>query len=158
MESDLHAVREESCVGSLSSQDPSPSVVLDVQRSILHEESGFLHRASFCKILCNFYEDEVDGQKVLEFGADVDNFYATSTYRVLKPVGEGLSTIASYLKPTGRPEETSIQLDPATLRDLSTIHQRNRGTTPTRVGMAFEPDQWQGELVGAEPAKCSELV
>ena len=42
---------------------------------------------------------------MLEFGADVDNFYATSTYRVLKPIGDGLSTIASYLKPTGRPME-----------------------------------------------------
>ncbi len=67
------------------------------------------NRVSFtglrCKILGTFYEDDVDGQKVLEFGADVDNFYATSTYRVLKPVGDGLSTIASYLKPTGRPVE-----------------------------------------------------
>lgn len=58
-----------------------------------------------CRILGTFYEDDVDGQKVLEFGADVDNFYATSTYRVLKPVGDGLSTIASYLKPTGREQE-----------------------------------------------------
>lgn len=67
------------------------------------------NRVSFtglrCKVLGTFYEDDVDGNKVLEFGADVDNFYATSTYRVLKPVGEGLSTIASYLKPTGRPVE-----------------------------------------------------
>ncbi|MFI5623457.1 helicase HerA domain-containing protein [Nocardioides sp. NPDC051685] len=61
------------------------------------------NRVSFtglrCRILGTFYEDEVEGTKVLEFGADVDNFYATSTYRVLKPVGEGLSTVASYLKP-----------------------------------------------------------
>ncbi|MFJ1595427.1 hypothetical protein [Streptomyces sp. NPDC088261] len=44
------------------------------------------NRVSFtgvrCKILGTFYEDDVDGQKVLEFGADVDNFYATSTYLV----------------------------------------------------------------------------
>jgi hypothetical protein len=67
------------------------------------------NRVSFtglrCRILGTFYEDDVDGRKVLEFGADVDNFYATSTYRVLKPVGDGLSTIASYLKPTGREQE-----------------------------------------------------
>ncbi|MBB5786380.1 helicase HerA domain-containing protein [Jiangella mangrovi] len=105
MESDLHAVREESLRSALSSnQNPSPSVVLDVEMDPFTK-----NRVSFtglrCKVLGTFYEDDVDGQKVLEFGADVDNFYATSTYRVLKPVGEGLSTIASYLKPTGRPVE-----------------------------------------------------
>ncbi|MGR6914337.1 helicase HerA domain-containing protein [[Actinomadura] parvosata] len=105
MESDLHAVREESLRAALSSdQNPSPSVVLDMRMDPVTK-----NRVSFtglrCKILGTFYEDTVDGQTVLEFGADVDNFYATSTYRVLKPVGEGLSTIASYLKPTDRPVE-----------------------------------------------------
>ncbi|MGW5108910.1 helicase HerA domain-containing protein [Nocardia sp. NPDC004123] len=102
MEADLHAVREESLRAALSSkQDPSPSAILDVEMDPFTR-----NRVSFtglkCKILGTFYEDDVDGQKLLEFGADVDNFYATSTYRVLKPVGEGLSTITSYLKPTGR--------------------------------------------------------
>lgn len=105
MESDLHAVREESLRAALSSnRNPSPSAVLDVEMDPFTK-----NRVSFtglrCKILGTFYEDEVDGHKVLEFGADVDNFYATSTYRVLKPIGDGLSTIASYLKPTGRPVE-----------------------------------------------------
>lgn len=105
MESDLHAVREESLRSALSgNQDPSPSVVLDVEMDPFTR-----NRVSFtglrCKILGTFYEDDADGQKVLEFGADVDNFYATSTYRVLKPIGEGLSEIASYLKPTGRVQE-----------------------------------------------------
>jgi hypothetical protein len=105
MEADLHAVREESLRSALSSnKDPSPSVVLDVDMDPFTR-----NRVSFtglrCRILGTFYEDDVDGQKVLEFGADVDNFYATSTYRVLKPTGEGLSAIASYLKPTGRPVE-----------------------------------------------------
>lgn len=105
MESDLHAVREESLRTALSSnQDPSPSVVLDVEMDPFTK-----NRVSFtglrCRILGTFYEDDIDGQKMLEFGADVDNFYATSTYRVLKPVGKGLATIASYLKPTGRPVE-----------------------------------------------------
>lgn len=105
LETDLHAVREESLRAALSSNhDPSPSVVLDVELDPFTK-----NRVSFtgvkCRILGTFYEDDLDGQKVLEFGADVDNFYATSTYRVLKPVGEGLSTIASYLKPTGRPVE-----------------------------------------------------
>jgi hypothetical protein len=105
METDLHAVREESLRAALSrSQDPAPSVVLDVEMDPFTK-----NRVSFtglrCKILGTFYEDDVDGKIVLEFGADVDNFYATSTYRVLKPISEGLSTIASYMKPTGRPVE-----------------------------------------------------
>lgn len=105
MESDLHAVREESLRSALSSSnDPAPSAVLDVDLDPFTR-----NRVSFtglrCRILGTFYEDDVDGEKVLEFGADVDNFYATSTYRVLKPVGDGLSTIASYLKPTGRKQE-----------------------------------------------------
>ncbi|UCM88861.1 helicase HerA domain-containing protein [Streptomyces marincola] len=105
LERDLHAVREESLRTALSNnQDPSPSVVLDAELDPFTK-----NRVSFtgvrCKILGTFYEDDVDGQKVLEFGADVDNFYATSTYRVLKPIGDGLATIASYLKPTERPVE-----------------------------------------------------
>ncbi|WP_063066459.1 helicase HerA domain-containing protein [Nocardia violaceofusca] len=102
MEADLHAVREESLRTALSGKhDPSPSAILDVEMDPVTR-----NRVSFtglrCKVLGTFYEDDIDGQRVLEFGADVDNFYATSTYRVLKPVGEGLSTVASYLKPTGR--------------------------------------------------------
>lgn len=105
MENDLHAVREESLRSALSSNNnPAPSAVLDVDLDPFTR-----NRVSFtgirCRILGTFYEDDVDGQKVLEFGADVDNFYATSTYRVLKPVGDGLSTIASYLKPAGREQE-----------------------------------------------------
>lgn len=103
MESDLHAVREESLRAALSSnQSPSPSVVLDMKMDPVTK-----NRVSFtglrCKILGTFYEDTNEGQRMLEFGADVDNFYATSTYRVLKPIGEGLSIIASYLKPSDRP-------------------------------------------------------
>jgi len=104
MEADLHAVREESLRTALSgSDDPSPGVVLD-----MHLDPFTKNRISFtglrCKILGTFYEDLVDGTTLLEFGADVDNFYATSTYRVLKPVGAGLEAIASFLKPSpGRP-------------------------------------------------------
>lgn len=105
MESDLHAVREESLRSALSQHaDASPSVVLDAQLDPFTK-----NRVSFtglrCKIIGTFYEEDIDGVRHLEFGADVDNFYATSTYRVLKPIGEGLSTIASFLKPTGRPVE-----------------------------------------------------
>ena len=67
------------------------------------------NRVSFtgldCRIIGTFYEDSRDGKVVLEFGHDVDNFYATATYRVFKPVGDGLSAIASYIKPTDEPVE-----------------------------------------------------
>ena len=56
-------------------------------------------------IIGTFYEDRHDGQVVLDYGHDVDNFYATATYRVFKPVGDGLSAIASYIKPTDDPVE-----------------------------------------------------
>ena len=102
MESDLHAVREEALRSALSrNENPAPSSILDVELDPFTR-----NRVSFtglrCRVLGTFYEDDVDGTKRLEFGADVDNFYASSTYRVLKPLGDGLSTIASYLKPTGR--------------------------------------------------------
>jgi hypothetical protein len=105
MEADLHAVREEALRTALSqTDDPSPSVVLDVELDPFTK-----NRVSFtglrCRVLGTFYEEDVEGRTRLEFGADVDNFYATSTYRVLKPLGEGLSAIASYLKPTDRPVE-----------------------------------------------------
>lgn len=105
LEADLHAVREEALRDALSRhRDASPSVVLDVDLDPFTK-----NRASFtglrCRILGTFYEDDLDGTRRLEFGADVDNFYATSTYRVLKPIGEGLATIASYLKPSPHPVE-----------------------------------------------------
>ena len=105
LERDLQAVREESLRDALSrKQDPSPSVILDVDLDPFTK-----NRVSFtgldCRIIGTFYEDGRDGKIVLEFGHDVDNFYATATYRVFKPVGEGLSAIASYIKPTEDPVE-----------------------------------------------------
>jgi 8-oxo-dGTP diphosphatase len=49
-------------------------------------------------------------------------------------------------------------LDPASLRLVLTIHQRNPGTTHTRLGFVFEPEHWHGEPVNNEPGKCSGLV
>ena len=105
LERDLQAVREESLRDALSRrQDPSPSVILDVNLDPFTK-----NRVSFtgldCRIIGTFYEDGRDGKVVLEFGHDVDNFYATATYRVFKPIGEGLSAIASYIKPTDDPVE-----------------------------------------------------
>lgn len=101
LESDLHAVREEALRTALSrTESASPSVVLDYEMDPFTK-----NRASFtglrCKVLGTFYESTVDGTRQLIFEPDVDNFYATSTYRVLKPVGDGLSEIASYLRPDG---------------------------------------------------------
>ena len=105
LERDLQAVREEALRDALSKkQDPSPSVILDVDLDPFTK-----NRVSFtgldCRIIGTFYEDGQDGKVVLEFGHDVDNFYATATYRVFKPVGDGLSAIASYIKPTDEPVE-----------------------------------------------------
>jgi hypothetical protein len=105
LERDLLAVREEALREGLSKkQDPSPSAILDVDMDPFTR-----NRVSFtgldCRIIGTFYEDRRDGAVVLEFGHDVDNFYATATYRVFKPVGDGLSAIASYIKPTDDPVE-----------------------------------------------------
>ena len=105
LERDLQAVREEALRDALSKkEDPSPSVILDVDLDPFTK-----NRVSFtgldCRIIGTFYEDSQDGKVVLEFGHDVDNFYATATYRVFKPVGDGLSALASYIKPTDEPVE-----------------------------------------------------
>jgi 8-oxo-dGTP pyrophosphatase MutT (NUDIX family) len=55
-------------------------------------------------------------------------------------------------------EETGITLDPAALRHVLSIHQRNPGTGHARIGFAFEPHSWDGEHVNAEPHKHSALV
>jgi 8-oxo-dGTP diphosphatase len=55
-------------------------------------------------------------------------------------------------------EETGIILDPAVLCHVVSVHQRNPGTTETRIGLAFAPSVWDGEPVNAEPGKHSELV
>lgn len=103
LERDQLAVREEALRDALSKKhDPSPSVVLDVEMDPFTK-----NRVSFtgldCRIIGTFYEDVRDGQQVLEFGHDVDNFYATATYRVFKPIGDGLSALVSYIKPTDDP-------------------------------------------------------
>ncbi|WP_250279858.1 DUF87 domain-containing protein [Frankia sp. Cppng1_Ct_nod] len=105
LESDLQGVREEALRNALSRHEsPAPSVVLDVELDPFTR-----NRVAFtgldCRILGTFYEDTRDGTVRLDFGHDVDNFYATATYRVFKPVGEGLSAVASFLKPSDDPVE-----------------------------------------------------
>jgi 8-oxo-dGTP diphosphatase len=55
-------------------------------------------------------------------------------------------------------EETGIVLDDAALHHVLSIHQRNPGTTETRIGFAFTASAWGGEPVNAEPHKHSELI
>jgi 8-oxo-dGTP diphosphatase len=55
-------------------------------------------------------------------------------------------------------EETGITLDPAVLRHVLSIHQRNPGPSDTRIGFAFTPSVWDGEPVNAEPHKHSGLA
>jgi hypothetical protein len=105
VERDLLALREAALRDALcGQQDASPSAVLDVELDAAARE-----RTSFtgldCQIIGTFYEDNRDGQISLQFGHDIDNFYATATYRVFKPVGDGLSAIASYIRPAGEPAE-----------------------------------------------------
>jgi hypothetical protein len=50
-----------------------------------------------CRILGTFYQtDLADGQSFLDFGADIDNLYAASRYRVYKPTPDALAVLASY--------------------------------------------------------------
>jgi 8-oxo-dGTP diphosphatase len=44
------------------------------------------------------------------------------------------------------------------MRLALSIHQRNPRTAHTRIGFAFDPGHWDGELAIGEPAKCSQLL
>jgi 8-oxo-dGTP diphosphatase len=71
-------------------------------------------------------------------------------------VEEDESVLAAAVRETL--EETGIVLDPAGVRHVLSIHQRNPGTRHARIGFAFTPRTWDGEPVNAEPHKHSELV
>ncbi len=50
-----------------------------------------------CRILGTFYQTDLPSiQSFLDFGADIDNLYAASRYRVYKPSPDALAFIASY--------------------------------------------------------------
>lgn len=69
---------------------------------------------------------------------------------------EGENILQTAMRETR--EETGIILDHASMRLVLSIHQRNPGTTHSRIGFVFEPDRWQGEPANRESAKCSGLV
>ena len=54
-------------------------------------------------------------------------------------------------------EETGITLQPASLRMVLAMHQRNPDGQ-ARFGFFFEPQHWEGEPVNREPHKHSELI
>lgn len=54
-----------------------------------------------CRILGTFYQTDLPtGKSFLDFGADIDNLYAASRYRVYKPSPEALAIVASYPQAT----------------------------------------------------------
>ncbi|TXT57127.1 MAG: hypothetical protein BAJALOKI1v1_1870006 [Promethearchaeota archaeon] len=69
------------------------------------------------KILGTFYEIVVEGQRVLKFGNDIDNFYSSSRYKVYKPYGKSLSIISSYPQITEQEER----------------ERQSEGTSPKRI-------------------------
>lgn len=50
-----------------------------------------------CAVLGTFYDADGSGGAHLEFGADVDNVYASSRLRVFKPYGPSLAKIVSFM-------------------------------------------------------------
>jgi 8-oxo-dGTP diphosphatase len=82
--------------------------------------------------------------------------YASGQLCLTSRLDQGESILAAAVRETL--EETGITLDPAKLRHVLSIHQRNPGSRHARIGFAFTPREWDGEPVNAEPHKHSELV
>ncbi|HZR50343.1 MAG TPA: DUF87 domain-containing protein [Streptosporangiaceae bacterium] len=63
-----------------------------------------------CRILGTFYQTDLPGgQSFLDFGADIDNLYAASRYRVYKPSPTALGVVASYPELTEDEVQTGSQ-------------------------------------------------
>ena len=72
-------------------------------------------------------------------------------------VEEGESIRQAVIRETE--EECGLAFAPESLRLALSIHQRNPGTRPARIGFAFgPPGHWDGQPVNAEPHKHSELI
>jgi 8-oxo-dGTP diphosphatase len=82
--------------------------------------------------------------------------YASGQLCLTSHLDQGESILAAAVRETL--EETGITLDPAKLRHVLSIHQRNPGSRHARIGFAFTPREWDGEPVNAEPHKHSEIV
>jgi 8-oxo-dGTP diphosphatase len=69
---------------------------------------------------------------------------------------QGESILCAAIRETK--EEVGVVLEPAALRLVLSIHQRNPDKKHTRIGFVFEPDYWDGEPSLCEPTKCTELL
>lgn len=81
-----------------------------------------------CRILGTFYQtDLAGGQSFLDFGADIDNLYAASRYRVYKPSPDALAVVASY------PQVTEDELSSGSLPHLLEIGTIRYSSTRRRA-------------------------
>lgn len=81
-----------------------------------------------CRILGTFYQTDLsDAQFLLDFGADIDNLYAASRYRVYKPSPAALATVASY------PQITEDELRSGSLPHLLEIGTVRYSSTRRRA-------------------------
>lgn len=78
-----------------------------------------------------------------------------------------LSTIAGHLEADEgvlagavreAAEEAGVELDPADLEVVTTMHRRTGEPGHERVDFFVVAHHWRGEPVNREPARCSELV
>ena len=100
-----------------------------------------------CRILGTYYQTDLpSAQSFLDFGADIDNLYAASRYRVYKPSPAALAIIASYPQITEdeiRSESSPHLLEVGTVRYSSTRrrareHGENRVPVQIRVADFIE--------------------
>lgn len=54
-------------------------------------------------------------------------------------------------------EETGVVVDPDHIRLAHTVHHRQDGGAPDRIGFFFEATEWDNEPVNREPEKCLRL-
>ena len=81
-----------------------------------------------CRILGTFYQTDLPGGlSFLDFGADIDNLYAASRYRVYKPSPEALAVVASY------PQATEDELRSGALPHLLEIGTIRYSSTRRRA-------------------------
>lgn len=99
------------------------NLTLDVLTQQEMQRSGLM-----CRILGTFYQtDFAGGQSFLDFGADIDNLYAASRYRVYKPSPDALAVVASY------PQATEDELRSGTLPHLLEIGTIRYSSTRRRA-------------------------
>lgn len=55
-------------------------------------------------------------------------------------------------------EEAGVHIDPDHLRLVHTVHHRQGGGAPDRIGFFFEATEWLGDPHNREPDKCLQLA